>query len=309
MSAIHPNVLLILLIVVPFGVMIGTVWSVAKLHRRNSRSPLSHGLIRVPGHRLIQQIIDAHTDLSAYVFLASISLLWPVGLAAFQNWKLGTEPTTVLLGTLGVSLLAFSAYKLATTIKRISNLRLGLHAELDTAHHLGKLAAKGYHIYHDIPAAGFNIDHLVIGPNGVFAIETKGRRKPRLTNPRTGQRPHEIICESRRLRFPKFTDERFIEQAERQARWCAEWLTRAVGTHIEVTPVLCFPGWYITYGKQPTPFPIVTSKAIGSALMRRHSTPLEAQLVRQIVYQVEQRATTEESPVDPLSAKPSRSTA
>ncbi len=27
-------------------------------------------------------------------------------------------------------------------------------------------------------ADNFNIDHLVVGANGVFAIETKGRRKP-----------------------------------------------------------------------------------------------------------------------------------
>jgi Nuclease-related domain len=28
------------------------------------------------------------------------------------------------------------------------------------------------------PAEGFNIDHVVVGRNGVFAVETKGRSKP-----------------------------------------------------------------------------------------------------------------------------------
>jgi len=31
----------------------------------------------------------------------------------------------------------------------------------------------GYHVYHDFPAERFNIDHVVVGPAGAFAIETK----------------------------------------------------------------------------------------------------------------------------------------
>lgn len=33
----------------------------------------------------------------------------------------------------------------------------------------------GYHAIHDIPAKGYNIDHVLVGPGGVFAIETKFR--------------------------------------------------------------------------------------------------------------------------------------
>ena len=28
-------------------------------------------------------------------------------------------------------------------------------------------------VYHDIQADQFNIDHVVVGPSGVFAVETK----------------------------------------------------------------------------------------------------------------------------------------
>ncbi|GJM24502.1 MAG: hypothetical protein DHS20C16_09170 [Phycisphaerae bacterium] len=37
---------------------------------------------------------------------------------------------------------------------------------------------KGYRVYHDIQCDGFNIDHVLIGPGGVFVIETKTASKP-----------------------------------------------------------------------------------------------------------------------------------
>ena len=37
----------------------------------------------------------------------------------------------------------------------------------------------GFAVFHDVPGdKAFNVDHVVIGPQGVFAVETKGRGKP-----------------------------------------------------------------------------------------------------------------------------------
>ena len=43
---------------------------------------------------------------------------------------------------------------------------------------LEDLRAQGYAVFHDIPGDGFNVDHALIGPAGIFAIETKTRAKP-----------------------------------------------------------------------------------------------------------------------------------
>ncbi|MBU1055794.1 MAG: NERD domain-containing protein [Proteobacteria bacterium] len=40
----------------------------------------------------------------------------------------------------------------------------------------------GYKVYHDFPAEKFNIDHIIIGPAGVYAVETKARQKPTTGN-------------------------------------------------------------------------------------------------------------------------------
>lgn len=55
------------------------------------------------------------------------------------------------------------------------NLNRGERGELRVAEVLDDLRSSGYHAIHDIPANGYNIDHVLVGPAGVFAIETKFR--------------------------------------------------------------------------------------------------------------------------------------
>ena len=54
-------------------------------------------------------------------------------------------------------------------------------------------------VYHDIPGNNFNIDHVVVGPNGVFAVETEGRSKP---NRGRGQSDATVVYDGRSLTFP-----------------------------------------------------------------------------------------------------------
>ena len=51
----------------------------------------------------------------------------------------------------------------------------GAEGEERTAEYLDPLAAKGFVIFHDrkIPMSPANVDHIVIGPTGVFVVETK----------------------------------------------------------------------------------------------------------------------------------------
>jgi hypothetical protein len=38
-----------------------------------------------------------------------------------------------------------------------------------------KLRPLGYHILNDLPGDGFNLDHVIIGPTGIYCVETKTR--------------------------------------------------------------------------------------------------------------------------------------
>lgn len=60
-------------------------------------------------------------------------------------------------------------------IPRARRLIRGERGELRVAEVLDDLRKHGYRPIHDVVRDGFNVDHVVVGPAGVFAIETKFR--------------------------------------------------------------------------------------------------------------------------------------
>ncbi len=90
---------------------------------------------------------------------------------------------------------------------------------------LGRLPA-GWHVLHDIPVggAGANIDHLVIGPSGIFTITTKNLTGKLWVGPKS-------ILHNRRR-----TD--FLPKASAEARLASQLLSTAVGRPVEVRGVL-----------------------------------------------------------------------
>jgi hypothetical protein len=60
-------------------------------------------------------------------------------------------------------------------IPRARRLVRGERGELRVAEVLDDLRRYEYRLFHDVVRDGFNVDHVVVGPGGVFAIETKFR--------------------------------------------------------------------------------------------------------------------------------------
>ena len=90
---------------------------------------------------------------------------------------------------------------------------------------LGRLP-DGWHVFHDVPVGddGANIDHVVIGPPGVFTINTKN-----LTG-KVWVGAKSILHNRRR------TD--FLPKASAEARRASRLLTTAIGRPVEVRGVL-----------------------------------------------------------------------
>lgn len=69
---------------------------------------------------------------------------------------------------------------------------------------------QGYHVYHDFVADKFNIDHIVVGSAGVFAVETKARAKP-MSDDRSADAM--VTYDGRCLYFPRWKETHPLEQA------------------------------------------------------------------------------------------------
>lgn len=250
-------------------------------------------LTRIPAYGLQKQIQDLQLDLMGYMMMGAIIFCFPFALNSIQaHIAAGKFPWMLSISALmGLSYCSFKTWK---NFSKLTKLRLGHTAEIATANELIGLQALGYQVFHDVQADGFNIDHLVIGKNGVFAIETKGRHKRnkdlRQTN---GSKGYQVFYKDGRLNFPSWTETKPIEQAERQSKWVSQWLTKATGTPVSSTPVLVFPGWYVTSQSKP-PFPHLCYKELNhkqlvGTIPTLRTQALTQQQVDTIIYQVAQR--------------------
>ena len=115
---------------------------------------------------------------TAYLFFGPIST-YAIYVSHLYFYK--NVPSLLSLGFLGAfigGLIVYSLYRLTGLLRQRRIVRLGYDGEVTVGQELNQLLRDGYCVYHDIPADKFNIDHIVVGKKGVFAIETKARSKP-----------------------------------------------------------------------------------------------------------------------------------
>lgn len=94
-------------------------------------------------------------------------------------------------------------------------------------------------MFHDVVGEGFNIDHVLVGPAGVFTVETKTWSKPMRGDAR-------ISYDGKTLTVVGRTPDRDpLVQARSQARWLKTLLAESTGRQLPVRPVVVFPGWYV----------------------------------------------------------------
>lgn len=261
--------------------------------RRRERIPVEFKLLRGPGETLRRKIAVMDEDFIFYVFagaVAPIVVSWPA-LWLFAKWQLMTW-TDVYFGGCGVVLVfllssILSGRWLWRKFSERRNYLLGYLGERTVAEALTPLLREGYHVFHDLPAVAgdrkFNIDHIAVGPTGLFVVETKTRRKGRA---RAGFKDHEVTFNGQQLIWPWGEDRHGLEQAEAEARWLGEWLQRMTGLQIAAKPILALPGWYVKATARGT-VNVVNAKNLPIAIKGRGQRTLTDEQINLIARQVE----------------------
>jgi hypothetical protein len=226
---------------VPSAIAVALVWAQRRrLANDGRRSPIENRPIYGAGEQLRKRVED-HGD----EILLSLTMLFFIGPMLIALWATKYVPWTqvrlnfwdyVLVAMyVGVAVAAIWRIHKHADLRRIANA--GLQAELYTAQELNRLMALGCTVLHDVPGERFNIDHVVIGPRAVYAVETKSVSKPK--------DDYKVIYDGEKLHFPGFSDSKRLEQARRQADWLAKHLRQVLNRPIPVVPALALPGWWI----------------------------------------------------------------
>ncbi len=262
------------------GVLLFKIW----LHQKNAKLPVDRKkLKRVAAQTLNEQVNDKIVDVIGLIFLSALIVTMPFAIKGVAEMFASGKLNYFLIIVIAFGLI-YVARKLWVKSNDLIKLKLGRDAELAVASELIELQSHGYQVFHDIQADGFNIDHLVVGPNGIFAIETKGRHK-RIKDDTN----YKVKFENNHLAFPSWFESKPLEQAQNQANWVNKWLYESTGFNTLVLPVLCFPGWFVELKQRP-PFPIVSHKQIVKTILSMRQVSLNQEQQRAICYQVVQRA-------------------
>lgn len=175
-------------------------------------------------------------------------------------------------------------------MKERRNCLLGYLGERAVAEELQKLEAEGFQIFHDVPFGdkkkSFNIDHVVVGSTGIFAIETKTRRKGKA---REGFKDYEVHFNGQKLVWPWGEDTWGLEQASRQADSLKQWLLQMTGLPLVIQPVLALPGWFVEERNKLGPVRVLSHKNVAKMIRSSRLGPLTPEQVDLISRQLDSR--------------------
>jgi hypothetical protein len=135
---------------------------------------------------------------------------------------------------------------------------LGALGEIVVAEKLQRLG-EGWRVINAVPvgSGGSDIDHVVVGPAGVFTINTKAHASKR------------VWAAGRALRINGFRQD-YIHNSKFEAARATRLLTAAVGREIVVTPIIVMVGISeLHYGLTRPEVDVVTSRGIVRNLRRR----------------------------------------
>lgn len=208
-------------------------------YKNNKRSPLHDRPLNQAGQSLQIRLLETVIDKKLFPIIV-ITLL--VILTALEWLRVYIYiPNLHWLYT--VIIIIFTIYFLIYWKKNnreIENIKLGLEGEEIVAEKLNDLRQFGYKVYNDIVADGFNIDHVLVGPAGVFTVETKTYRKD-------NSKDCQIYYDGQIIKIDNFDISKMkdpIKQAKGEKYWLEKKLNKYFN-NLNVRPVVVFPGWYI----------------------------------------------------------------
>lgn len=205
--------------------------------------------VHYPGQSLDSTISDLKLHTLSYVVYCLF-----IAFFVFIEWwhkyfHIQPQPIPALL--LAVIVIPFLLIKIRTNNKLLQNYVLGSEGEKIVGNKLEELRKYNYLILHDIVGGNFNIDHIVISPNGIFVIETKARKKGKynadlVNNLNPSTKNYEVVSDGINIIVKgSKPDPEPIKQAIRNAEYIQKMLREHFQKDFNVIPVVVYPNFNV----------------------------------------------------------------
>ena len=240
-----------------------------------SKSPLTDVPLRLPGQSLDEEIDKWRNERLINYFITAGSFF----LLAFEEWwgYLTHAPRQpVLFSVCAMLAVAALVWRVIYIRGKLQPLKLGRNGERVVGQYLEGFRAYGGRVFHDVPGDDFNVDHVLICPQGIFAIETKTWTKPWSTA--------KIVNQDGKLMKAGFTPDRdALRQASAAARWLQSMLEIRTSKRYEVRAVVAIPGWSIDKSLEHGTVCVIEPKSLPEHIQEQRSV-LSAEEVRELAF-------------------------
>ena len=260
----------------------------SRIRLRTLRPSFKQDLLRIPGGSLLVRLDNLNEQINLYlVYVITLPLIIYSALISYSYFQAEQPSLTVIWisSIISVALIAYMAFNLVKLLSCRKDIRLTYEGELAVGQELNQLMLHGYRVYHDFPADTFNIDHIIVGSKGVFAVETRTHSKGAI---RDRSQEATVTYDGRMLTFADATDFETIEQAEQQADWLSQWLGAATGEPIAVRAIVTLPGWVVKRTSADG-IPVVNPGQFASLFEHIKPRPLSETMLNRIKDQLEQK--------------------
>lgn len=208
--------------------------------KQKNRSPITDKPLHNPGQSLQEQRDDLLYD---KIMLPAMMAWFVISWAAMEWWHHFNPTSRSPIVTSGMALLVliYAIWRIGRTWPQLRRLKQGIEGEKAVGQYLERLREQGYQIFHDLQSEDFNVDHVIIGPAGIFTIETKTLSKPMRGETKIQFDGATIAVNGKQMeRSP-------VRQAKAQASWVKKILDDYTGRTFDVWPVVVFPSWFIEH--------------------------------------------------------------
>jgi hypothetical protein len=239
------------------------------------KSPIKNLPVRLPGQ-------STETRISHIVFEKVMMYVFAAGFLCFWAWMEWThyvgslEPCPwIATGLAGIAVVV-AVWKLVKGRREVKRLTLGRIGEEAVGQYLEeKLRPLGYQVLHDIPGDGFNVDHVVIGPSGIYAIETKTHSKP-------AKGASSVKYDGEHVTVNGFAPDRDpVVQAKAEAHWLGDLIEESTGRRFPVQPIVIYPGWFVEKMPENSEVWVLNEKVLPTFVQnaRTHLAPEDINLI------------------------------
>ncbi|MFA7170893.1 MAG: NERD domain-containing protein [Candidatus Paceibacterota bacterium] len=202
-------------------------------------SPLKNTPLRQAGESLNDKLQEI---LYVKIMSVIIAIFFVFFMAVYDLFRLyfNIEPRPSVWFLSGILLILFYRNKLQNYWQEAKNTGLGMRGERIVSEMLYGLKKDGYEIFNDLINAKGNIDHIIVGPAGVFTVETKTASK--------AGGDQRISYDGENIRIDGWIPSRnIIKQALAEKYWLEDFIAQRTEktVTIKVTPVVIYPGWFI----------------------------------------------------------------